>query len=195
MRVSVHVDWRRGETWDISLPPSDEVLEELNFEELEIEIIFHRVGKGYFVEFWGGDSVVKTNQFWFADNFEDGVVCFKLAIDYVVNPDLVWSVLSQFEEEEIKDEIDLCEKMLDKYSIENEMKIVFPLIKELNGRKVFREENNYTIDVLYELAKKRKIDEDILQLGSSALKRRGYYTIESVRPSLELVYKVLKDFT
>ena len=57
------------------------------------------------------------------------------------------------------------------------------------------EENNYTISVLYELAKKRKIDEDILQLGSSALKRRGYYTIESVRPSLELVYKVLKDFT
>jgi len=194
MRASVCVDWNDGETGDISLPPLDEILEELIFEELGIEIIFHRVGKSYFVvEFWGGD-IVKINQFWFADNFEDGIMCFKLAIDYVVNPDSVCSVLSQFEKAEIKDEIDLCEKMLDKYNIENEMKIVFPLIKELDGKKVFKEEERFVIDVLQELAKQRKIDGDVLQLGSSALKRRGYYTTELVRPSLELIYRVLKDF-
>lgn len=193
MRASVHVDWHHGETWDINLPPSDEILENLDFEEkLDIQITFHRVGKGYLVEFWGGD-VVEINEFWFADNFEDGKICFKLAIDYVVNPQMLCSALCQLGEEEIKDEIDLCEKKLDEYNIENEMKIVFPLIKELDGKEVFRKlEEHVLVDVLRELAEVRKIDRDILQLGCSALERRGYYKTE-VKGS-ELVYRILKDF-
>jgi hypothetical protein len=177
-----------------------ETIEELTYSALGITVDVSKLNAKipvYTVLFHSDGTLfplAPTNQFYVCISEEEAILTLKYVLDWLVSPKIFGSALWQLENDENSDGAELreIEQVLDKYGIKEDMFIVFNIIKEIES--LTWSVDNETESRLMLESEKMELDRRVVDIGWSALERRGYTKTTYDSNQQKMIITIIKKY-